>query len=213
MLAAQSSTTDLERWRELWKELNCKTNADEVFSILVKFYSEPHRAYHTLGHIRHCLNEFESVRHLAMRDREIELAIWFHDAVYKPMAKDNEERSARLAEQFLLEAEVPATVVERVFKLILATKHDAIPDEPDARLLVDIDLSTLGAPEEIFDEYAKNIRFEYKHVPWLFYKRKRVALLMSFLSRPKIYLTEEFRERCEAQARQNLARSIARLRA
>jgi predicted metal-dependent HD superfamily phosphohydrolase len=177
MFAAQSSTTDLERWRELWKGLNCKTNADEVFNVLATYYSQPHRAYHTLDHIRCCLNEFENVRHLAVRGKEIELAIWFHDAIYKPVAKDNEERSARLAEQFLLEAEVPATVVERVSKLILATKHDAIPGEPDARLLVDIDLSTLGAPEEIFDEYEKHIRFEYKHVPWLFYKKKRVALL------------------------------------
>ncbi|MCI0690564.1 N-methyl-D-aspartate receptor NMDAR2C subunit [candidate division KSB1 bacterium] len=205
--------TDFERWRELWKELNCKTNADEVFRVLVTCYSEPHRAYHTLDHIRHSLNEFESVQHLAVRGKEIELAIWFHDAVYKPVAKDNEERSARLAEQFLLEAEVPATIVESVSKLILATKHVNIPHEPDARLLVDIDLSTLGAPEEIFDEYEKNIRFEYKHVPWLFYKRKRAALLTSFLSRPNIYLTEEFRDRCEAQARRNLARSLARLRA
>jgi predicted metal-dependent HD superfamily phosphohydrolase len=205
--------TDLERWRELWKRLHCRTNADAMFHILAKYYSEPHRAYHTLDHIRHCLNEFESVQHLAACGNEIELAIWSHDAIYKPVAKDNEERSARLAEQFLLEAEVPATIVERVSKLILATKHDAIPDEPDTRMLVDIDLSTLGAPEEIFDEYEKNIRFEYKHVPWLFYKRKRVVLLTSFLSRPSLYLTEEFRHRYEAQARQNLARSIARLRA
>jgi predicted metal-dependent HD superfamily phosphohydrolase len=203
--------SDFERWRELWKELNCKTNADEVFSILVKFYSEPHRAYHTLGHIRHCLNEFKNVRHLAMHDKEVELAIWFHDAIYKPVAKDNEERSARLAEQFLREAEVPATIVESVSKLILATKHVNIPLEPDARLIVDIDLSTLAAPEEIFDEYEKSIRFEYKHVPWLFYKKKRVALLKSFLSRPNIYLTEKFQHRCEVQARQNLSRSIARL--
>ncbi len=204
--------TEFERWRELWKGLNCKTNADEVFRVLEKYYAEPHRAYHTLDHIRCCLNEFESVRQLAARGNEIELAIWFHDAIYKPAAKDNEERSACLAEQFLLEAEVPATIVESVSKLILATKHVNIPYEPDARLIVDIDLSTLAAPEEIFDEYEKSIRFEYKHVPWLFYKRKRAALLTSFLSRPNIYLTEEFRERCEAQARQNLARSIARLR-
>ncbi len=204
---------DFERWRELWKELNGKSNADEVFRVLEKCYAEPHRAYHTLDHIRCCLNEFENVRHLAVRGKEIELAIWFHDAIYKPVAKDNEERSARLAEQFLSEAEVPTAVVGSVSKLILATKHVTIPDEPDARLLVDIDLSILGATEETFDEYEKNIRCEYKHVPWLFYRRKRVALLTSFLRRPNIYLTAEFRDRCEAQARQNLARSIARLRA
>src|SRR5688572_589958 len=126
---------DFERWRKLWKELNCKTNADEGFRVLEKCYSEPHRAYHTLDHIRHCLNEFESVQHLAARGNEIETAIWFHDAIYKPVAKNNEERSARLAEQFLFEAEVPTAVVGSVSKLILATKHTTVPDEPDARLL------------------------------------------------------------------------------
>jgi predicted metal-dependent HD superfamily phosphohydrolase len=205
--------TDFERWRTLWKELNCKTNTDEVFRVLAECYSEPHRAYHTLVHVRHCLIEFESVRQLASCSHAIALAIWFHDAVYKPTAKDNEERSARLAERCLFEAELSVALVERVSKLILATKHAGIPLEPDARLLVDIDLATLGAPDEIYDEYEKQIRREYRRVPWLLYKRKRAALLNAFLDRASIYLTEEFRRRYEGQARQNLARSIARLRA
>jgi predicted metal-dependent HD superfamily phosphohydrolase len=86
-----------------------------------------------------------------------------------------------------------------------------MPDGQDAKLLVDIDLSILGASEEIFNEYEKGIRFEYKRVPGFLYKRKRAMLLRSFLTRAHIYLTEAFRRRYEQQARQNLARSIEQL--
>jgi predicted metal-dependent HD superfamily phosphohydrolase len=86
-----------------------------------------------------------------------------------------------------------------------------MPDTPDAKLLVDIDLPILGAPEEIFNQYEKGIRFEYKRVPGFLYKRKRALLLNSFLSRPYIYLMDEFRKRYESPARQNLERSIERL--
>lgn len=203
---------DLERWQTLWNKLNCKTEAEKIFRLLAAFYSEPHRAYHTLAHIRHCLDEFDGVRHLAASADALEMAIWFHDAIYQPGAKNNEENSTHLAEQFLFEAEVPAEFVARASELILATKHTVMPNEQDAKLLVDIDLSILGAPEEVFNQYEKGVRFEYKHVPRFLYKRKRAMLLQSFLSRSHIYLTEEFRCRYEAHARQNLARSIEGLK-
>jgi predicted metal-dependent HD superfamily phosphohydrolase len=204
--------TDLERWQTLWKKLNCKTEAEKTFRLLAAFYSEPHRAYHTLAHIRHCLDEFESVRHLAMSADALEAAIWFHDAIYQPGAKNNEENSSHLAEQFLFEAEAPTEFIAHVAKLILATKHTVMPDTQDAKLLVDIDLSILGASEEIFTQYEKGIRFEYKRVPGFLYKRKRAMLLRSLLNRSHIYLTEEFHRRYESQARQNLARSLAKLK-
>jgi predicted metal-dependent HD superfamily phosphohydrolase len=201
--------TDLERWQTLWKKLNGKTRAEEVFHLLAAFYFEPHRAYHTLAHIRHCLDEFDRVRHLATSADALETAIWFHDAIYQPGAKNNEENSARLAEQVLFEAEAPTDFIAEVAKLILATKHAVMPDTQDAKLLVDIDLSILGASEEVFNNYEKGIRFEYMRVPWFLYKRKRARLLQSFLKRSHIYLTEAFRRRYEKQARQNLARSVA----
>jgi predicted metal-dependent HD superfamily phosphohydrolase len=43
------------------------------------------------------------------------------------------------------------------------------------------------------------------------FRSKRKTILQQFLARPAIYSTAPFRERLEASARANLARSIDRL--
>jgi hypothetical protein len=37
---------DRERWQELWKRLNGKTEVEKMFRLLAAFYSEPYCAYH-----------------------------------------------------------------------------------------------------------------------------------------------------------------------
>ena len=87
--------------------------------------------------------------------------------------------------------------------------HTAVPVLDDERLLVDIDLSILGAPEDRFTEYERQIRQEYAFVPkWLF-RRKRREILKGFLDRPAIYSTPHFHDRLEARARDNLRRVTA----
>lgn len=95
----------------------------------------------------------------------------------------------------------------RVRALIMATCHDAVPDDDDARLLVDIDLAILGAEPTRFAEYDQQVPAEYRWVPGWLYRRKRKEVLAGFLARPAIYGTERFRERLEARARQNLGSS------
>jgi len=88
------------------------------------------------------------------------LAIWFHDIVYDPRAKDNEERSADEAAVFLQGTEF----VDSVRILILATEHNEESGSRDARLLCDIDLSILGSERELYQTYSKAIREEYAWV-------------------------------------------------
>ena len=175
-------------------------------------YRQPYRTYHTLDHIRDCLAQFDLVRHLARCPDEVELALWCHDVIYDPHAADNEAQSAAWTARILRQATVADDVVARVTALILATQHHTLPDDPDAALVVDIDLSILGQSVVEFDRYEAAIRQEYHWVPETAYREARLRVLESFLTRPSIYQTATFRERYEALAQVNLARSIRHLR-
>jgi predicted metal-dependent HD superfamily phosphohydrolase len=179
---------------------------------LVEAWSEPQRRYHTLRHLTDCVALLEPALQLAEHPAEVEMALWFHDAVYELKAKDNEARSAAWAERELKVAAIAPSVGKRVHDLIMATCHAAQAATPDARLLVDVDLSILGADSERFDEYEVQVRQEYAWVPGLLFRRKRREILRGFLARPSIYGTERFQEIFEAKARDNLQRSVARLR-
>jgi predicted metal-dependent HD superfamily phosphohydrolase len=184
-----------------------------VFQELVSLYSQPHRHYHNLRHIAECLAEFDSARHLAGQPTAVELAIWFHDAIYDTHAPDNEERSAALARQCLADAAVNAKSRESVTTLILATKTHNASMHPDAGLLVDVDLSILGQPEPRFLEYEAQIRREYEWVPESMFVAKRAEILERFLARERLYATDRFFSRYEHTARANLKGSLKRLTA
>jgi predicted metal-dependent HD superfamily phosphohydrolase len=196
-------------WLDLWKRIGAQGNALEIYSDLVLRYAEPHRAYHTLAHIEHCLDEFEQVQRLATNPDAVELAIWFHDAVYEIGGKYNEEKSVALMSEVIRKALLPDELGKLVENLILATKRTVVPADPDAQLLVDIDLSILGQPGDKFDEYERRIRREHRWVPDGLFIARRSAMLKSFLDRSAIFSTKFFCDKYESQARQNIARSLA----
>ncbi len=102
--------------------------------------------------------------------------------------------------------------MKSVQKLILATKaHDGTL-HPDAPLLVDIDLNILGQPPDRFWEYENAIRSEYSWVEPATFAAKRSEILGRFLARSRLFQTEYFFQRFEAQARSNLRASIVQLR-
>lgn len=192
-----------------WRDIGATSNTTRVFEALVTAYAEPHRKYHSVQHLSECLEMFESVRGLAKRPAEVEVALWFHDAVYEVKLHDNEEQSANWARHELESAKVEAEVIERVFELVMATRHTSIPAEGDQQLLVDIDLSILGANTDRFAQYEKQIREEYAFVPGWIFRSKRKSILKSFLDRQRIYSTEHFHAELEQRARQNLTRAIS----
>lgn len=186
-------------------------DAASAFAELVAAHDEKHRAYHNAEHIVECLERFDEVAPEAVHPDEVEFALWLHDAVYKTRGGDSEAESAEWATRLLREGGAPASTVERVEAMILATKHNAEPPTPDAALMVDIDLSILGREPARFDRYEEDVRREYRWVPGPLFRAKRKEMLVAFAARPSLYATDLFRERYEAQARRNLARSIARL--
>lgn len=211
--AAQASEPLLERsWRRAWAAIGAQGEGGETFERLVAAWSGPQRRYHGLQHLEECLALFEEHAGLAEHPGEVELALWFHDAVYELRARDNEQRSAELAVATLTDAGVGVAAVERVRRLVLATRHEALPETADEALLVDIDLSILGASGERFDEYEVQVRQEYSWVPRALFRSKRREILSGFLAREHIYSTAAIRAGRERQARANLARALDKLR-
>ena len=203
--------TSLASWQDMWRRLGASASDDALFDRLVECYSEPHRSYHTMQHLEECLTHLESVRLIAERAAEVEVALWFHDAIYNTRKKDNEKRSAEWAHDSALAAGLADDQASRLYELVMATMHNAVPAGTDASVLVDIDLAILGAAVERFDEYEVQVREEYSWVLRPLYRAGRKKILQEFASRESIYSTEYFRDNYEAQARRNIARSLARL--
>lgn len=197
-------------WQQSWAGLGLQPEA-ELLPQLLAAYGQPQRHYHGLQHLHECLWHWQQVQHLADRPTLVALALWFHDAVYAPQAKDNELRSAQWAMQALQAAGAPAAMAEQVQALITATCHTAQPTPGDAQLVVDIDLAILGAAPARFAQYQRQVRQEYGWVPEAQYRQGRRAVLQGFAQRAAIYGTPWFHARLEGRARANLAQSLAEL--
>jgi predicted metal-dependent HD superfamily phosphohydrolase len=170
------------------------------------------RHYHDLRHLRECLGLLEVWKGQGERAAEVSIALWFHDAIYDPGADDNELRSAAWAARALGEARVSSEAAQRVYDLVMATRHDAVVAWGiDAELLVDIDLAILGAAPERFQAFERDIRKEYAAVPQAVYRSARRTVLQGFIEREHIYHTAKARALLEAQARLNLQGALERL--
>ncbi|GLQ80476.1 hypothetical protein GCM10007881_39950 [Mesorhizobium huakuii] len=183
---------------------------------LSALYRAEGRHYHNLAHIEAMLVLAADYRALFGDPEAVEAAIWFHDAIYDSKAKDNEARSAALAEKKLA-GRTDAGRLDRIGAMILATATHQLPrfDDNtatrDASLFLDMDLSILGAAPDAFDAYERAVRQEYDWVEEPMWRAGRGAVLKDFIARPRIFHTEEFRQRFEPQARLNMARSLETL--
>ncbi len=196
----------------LWNQIRAQGVPKENFSKLCSMYLEHRRFYHNLNHIKSCLSEFDKSKYLIQQPGLVELAIWYHDIVYNTKTKDNEEMSAQLAYDVCLSSKLSEDFGKKVKDLILVTKHNVIPKEIDAKILIDIDLSILGKSSEEFNKYEQDIRKEYSWISKDKFKQGRKFILKRFLKRDSIYLTAFFREKYETQAGINLQKSIKLLK-
>ena len=179
-------------------------------------YGEAQRAYHTWDHIEALLGHFHIFADQIHNKTRLLWALYWHDAIYDPARSDNEAVSADLLRTEAKGA-LPAPVLEEAAIIIEATAKHQLPPSfsgealSDAALFLDIDLSILGARPDIFDAYEDHIRFEYNFVPIEIYVPARANILKGFLEREHLYFTERCRGLWEEKARDNLARSIAKL--
>jgi predicted metal-dependent HD superfamily phosphohydrolase len=209
MSTEQAQTVLRSRWHALAARLGfAQAASSAVFDELAQAYSGPGRHYHNLDHIAQLLALLDQHGQDAHGRDAIELAIFFHDVVYVPIRSDNEAASAALARARLTALGGAETLVREVERLILATRHGTVfadaAGDADLALLVDLDLSILGAERAVYAAYATAIRREYAVVPDLIYRPGRRRVLAEFLGRPRIYATPRLYEAWEAAARANL---------
>jgi predicted metal-dependent HD superfamily phosphohydrolase len=200
------------------REAGAVGRAEEVFDDLDRRYCEPGRHYHTWAHVAACLRELWRARPAVAGtvQEALELAVWFHDAVYEPGREDNEELSAALAVRWVSALGLAPAVGERAAGLILATRH--LPPgppraDPAEALMRDIDLAVLGVCWQKYLRYERGIAREYALLPPESFREGRAGLLRGFLARPELYSTPDFRRRLERRARRNLARALVQLEA
>lgn len=193
----------------------------EQLIALRQAYASPPRAYHHFGHVEDVLVHYSAVAEGPgwHQPREVELAVLYHDAIYMPGRSDNEAESARLAVEHIARW-MPQTGIDslRVAELILLTaRHgklrsgdfadDAVAD--DTRCFLDCDMAILSAAPEVFAAYDRGIAEEYRAVPRWLYRLNRRRFFKALLASERIYLSDFFRDRFEAQARRNLQIAIA----
>lgn len=203
----------LAQWQLIWQAFG-KFQADvptELYNQVIARYKQSHRHYHTLQHLAECLDKFTQLQHLATNPAEIELALWFHGAIYDPLCHDNEQLSAEWAKSSVISAGLDKTVADRIYDLVMATQHHAKLEDINAKILIDADLAILGAKPERYHEYEQQIRQEYSFVPSVTYRLKRAEILQRFLAQTTIFNMPLFIERYEQQARLNLKHALEHL--
>jgi predicted metal-dependent HD superfamily phosphohydrolase/GNAT superfamily N-acetyltransferase len=179
-----------------------------AFTDLVARHGEGHRRYHTIEHVVAVLDALGELG----AGRAARLAGWYHDVVYDPTAPDNEARSAELARTVLPGLGVDeATVAETARLIELTREHRPAAGDAQGAMLIDADLSILGAEPARYDAYAAGVRAEYTHVPDELWRPGRAAVLATFLDRPRLFHTGAGRDRWEERARANLRRELAAL--
>jgi predicted metal-dependent HD superfamily phosphohydrolase len=183
-------------------------NAGRVAQVLLDHYSQSGRHYHNLDHVNHCLDQSRLVEGLLANVRALNLAIWFHDSVYDPMASDNEAKSAMLFRELAGRA-MTDSLIDDVVRLILVTGSGQVPRQADEAFMVDIDHSSFGLPWEPFLADSLAVRAERTHLTDEQYSIQQSRMLTGLLEREAVFVTDFFRARYEHVARSNISRYLA----
>jgi predicted metal-dependent HD superfamily phosphohydrolase len=201
----------LETWVALLARHTANTGAEAVGRALLASWSEPHRRYHSVDHLRDILRHVEELAALSDDADAVRLAAWYHDSVYAGRP-DDEELSARRAEDELSGLEVEPELVDEVARLVRMTvTHDPAPGDHNGEVLSDADLASLALPPERYVSNTAAIRAEYGHISDDVFRKGRLQVLANLLSGPGVFRTEYGRKRWEAPAQENLRAELSTL--
>lgn len=191
------------------KEVFIKSEEEDAFNKFIEVYQN--RPYHNLIHLAYMFNMLEISNISPERKSDLILAIFYHDFVYDTARTDNEAASAAAAYGCYGEHLYVMTGInfDNVQNLIMTTTHNQNNLTGDMALIADLDLSILGTfNKNAWLDYNNAIRKEYAAYSDQEYCPARIAVLQSFLDRPRIFHTDFFHNRFEAKARENIITQI-----
>lgn len=182
---------------------------EHVHRELCRRLGGPDRRFHNLNHVEDCLHRFDEVASLLTDPDAVEIAIWFHDAIYVPSDMENERLSAEL---FLAQSkEAEPGFRRRVCGLILSTRHQRPARSHDRRFIEDIDLAGFAASWDEFMRHGALLREEFAAQSDEEYRVGQLNFLQRLAQRRWFFSTDYYRERHETRARENLDRLLAML--
>lgn len=219
-MARRAGEYDMTGLRKMWDEMIERlglnpARAGKHFDELVRSYSGADRKYHDLFHVQSVVEKCREMAEEAGWDEqwsELDAALWFHDVVYDAKRSDNEAESARVAAAAFKELGLPAERIERIARMIRATRHNGTAETEMERTACDIDLLSLATPEATFRRNTGLIREEYKHLNDEEFRRGRAAFLEKMLGKGRTFYSEAFEEEYGLAASRNLRSAVERLR-
>lgn len=202
------------RWLKLAESLSLSESVNTtVWQVIRHHYNEPHRYYHTLTHLYHIFTLYDEIVTWVEDHVCIGLAIFFHDVIYDPLSKTNEEDSVTLFNTVLAD-HLDESLREKVGRFILASKAHSWEEssENDLKIFLDLDMSILGSDQSEYQQYSAAIRKEYSVFSDEVYREGRAKVLRSFLSAGQpVFATLALRERWEMKARENIEQECQQL--
>lgn len=203
-------TAFASQWMRLAKRLGLRDDiSSSLLRELIGAYGSIDRHYHGIAHVVFMLEAIDTLSTLFTSPDTARLATFAHDVIYRPGRSDNEERSAAWVRESLASSALSPALLDGVEKMVLATKSHRRTGDPDVDLLVDIDMSILGQPWDVYKMYAAGVMREYlPHYGDAAYRKGRVELfLIPTLAAPEIFVTETYKP-LTAQARKNMAQEM-----
>ena len=198
-LACESLDVTKPKEREWWRRVETS-------------YNEPGRHYHTLVHIDAMLTLASD--HALKDSVAVDLATIFHDIIYDAVAGGggrNERESAQVFVEFAQSTTMTSERINKIVQWIERTwSHDGADLDDDGRLFMDFDMSILGAEREAYARYASQVRREYGHVNWVYWRVGRSQFLSASTSK-RVFSSPQFAA-LEGKALENARAECLKLR-
>lgn len=159
-----------------------RNKAEEV----IKMWEEPHRYFHTLKHLNYILASIENLKDIKEWDEywvdALSLAAYYHDIIYDPRSKYNEEQSAAFFMEHTKNLGSKDPFILTVNSIILESD---LSKTPSFELSVQFrKFDTFSIYEASFEEliaYEESIFKEYQFYSYKEYKTGRIKLLQELL--------------------------------